>query len=141
MRRTPWPLLAALLTTPLAGLAQTPMTGMTGVPTEHQQAITTRNGTPVATTAPADPDAAPAESGASRSRHARATHQTAQQRFEEANTSHDGHLTEAQAKSAHLRGVATHFAEIDKSHRGYVTFDEILTWRAERKAAREKAEK
>ena len=66
---------------------------------------------------------------------------TAEQRFEAANTTRDGHLTESQAQAAHLRGVATHFSEIDKSHRGYITFDEILTWRAERKAAREKAEK
>lgn len=70
---------------------------------------------------------------------------TAQQRFEDANTTHDGHLTEAQAQAAHMRGVATHFAEIDSHHRGYITFDEIRSWRAERraerKAAREKAAK
>ncbi|MGI4976493.1 MAG: hypothetical protein ACRYG6_06080 [Janthinobacterium lividum] len=70
---------------------------------------------------------------------------TAQQRFEDANTTHDGHLTEAQAQAAHMRGVATHFAEIDSHHRGYITLDEIHSWRAERraerKAAREKAAK
>ncbi|MGI3779122.1 MAG: hypothetical protein ACRYGC_17670 [Janthinobacterium lividum] len=74
-----------------------------------------------------------------------AARKTAQQRFEDANTSHDGHLTEAQAQAAHMRGVATHFAEIDSHHRGYITFDEIHSWRAERraehKAAREKAAK
>ncbi len=73
--------------------------------------------------------------------HGGAPRLNAEQRFQVANTTRDGHLTEAQAHAAHLRGVATHFAEIDKNHRGYVTFDEILTWRAERKAAREKAEK
>ena len=73
--------------------------------------------------------------------HGGAPRLNAEQRFQAANTTRDGHLTESQAQAAHLRGVATHFAEIDKSHRGYVTFDEILTWRAERKAAREKAEK
>ena len=70
---------------------------------------------------------------------------TAEQRFEDANTTHDGHLTEAQAQAAHMRGVASHFAEIDGHHRGYVTLDEIRSWRAERraerKAAREKAAK
>ncbi len=74
-----------------------------------------------------------------------ANRRTAQQRFEDANTTHDGHLTEAQAQAAHMRGVATHFAEIDSHHRGYITFDEIHSWRAERraerKAAREKAAK
>jgi len=70
---------------------------------------------------------------------------TAEQRFEAANTTHDGHLTEAQAQAAHMRGVATHFAEIDSHHRGYITLEEIRAWRAERraehKAAREKAAK
>ena len=65
---------------------------------------------------------------------------TAEQRFEEANTTHDGHLTEAQAQAAHMRGIAPHFAEIDKNRRGYVTLDEIRSWRAERRAAR-KAER
>ena len=84
-------------------------------------------------------------SGAAFERGGNGNRRTAEQRFEEANTTHDGHLTEAQAKAAHIRGVATHFAEIDSHHRGYITFEEIRSWRAERsaerKAAREKAEK
>ena len=106
-----------------------------------------------AQTAPADSPAA-AESGAAPTRMPRpgsgagfergsASHsgrKTAEQRFEEANTTHDGHLTEAQAQAAHMRGIAPHFAEIDKSRRGYVTLDEIRSWRAERRAAR-KAER
>ncbi len=129
---TAWPalvLLAGLAAAPSAR-AQTPTTGMTGVPTEHQQAITAGpRGAPVAS--------APDDAGETRT--TRGAHKTAQQRFEDANTTHDGHLTEAQAKSAHLRGVATHFAEIDKSHRGYITFEEIRAWRAERRAARKAA--
>ena len=74
-----------------------------------------------------------------------AARKTAEQRFEEANTTHDGHLTDAQAQAAHMRGVASHFAEIDTHHRGYITLDEIRAWRAERraerKAEREKAAK
>ena len=66
---------------------------------------------------------------------------TGAQRFEAANTSHDGHLTQAQAEAAHMRGIGTHFAEIDSHHRGYVTFDEISEWRVARRAAREKGEK
>ena len=65
-----------------------------------------------------------------------AARRTAEQRFEDANTTHDGHLTEPQAQAARMRGVATHFAEIDSHHRGYVTLDEIRAWRAERRAAR-----
>ncbi len=80
---------------------------------------------------------------AGRSEHG--SRKTAEQRFEAANTTHDGHLSEAQAQAAHMRGVATHFAEIDSHHRGYITLDEIRAWRAERraerKAIREKAEK
>ena len=63
------------------------------------------------------------------------------QRFEAANTSHDGHLTQAQAEAAHMRGVGTHFAEIDSHQRGYVTFDELQEWRVARRAARNRGEK
>lgn len=102
---------------------------------------------PAATDAPAPTRMPRAGSSGSLEREGtgHAGRKTAQQRFEEANTSHDGHLTEAQAQAAHMRGVSTHFAEIDSHHRGYITFDEIHAWRAERraehKAAREKAAK
>ncbi len=49
-------------------------------------------------------------------------------RFNAANTTHDGHLTLAQAQAAGLRPVVDHFGEIDTAHRGYVTFNELQAW-------------
>jgi hypothetical protein len=49
-------------------------------------------------------------------------------KFSAANTSHDGHLTLAQAKAADLRPVVDHFSEIDTAHRGYVTINEVQAW-------------
>ncbi|HQT46474.1 MAG: hypothetical protein B7X08_03960 [Acidocella sp. 20-63-7] len=50
-------------------------------------------------------------------------------KFYAANTSHDGHLTLAQAKAADFKPVAEHFPEIDVAHHGYVTFYDIEAWR------------
>ncbi|WP_297371241.1 hypothetical protein [Acidocella sp.] len=49
--------------------------------------------------------------------------------FYTANTTHDGHLTLAQAKAANFRPVIDHFAEIDVKKRGYITFYDIEAWR------------
>lgn len=49
--------------------------------------------------------------------------------FYAANTSHDGHLTLAQAKAADLTPVVDHFSAIDVKKRGYVTFYDIEAWR------------
>lgn len=49
--------------------------------------------------------------------------------FYAANTSHDGHLTLAQAKVADFKLVVDHFNEIDVAKRGYVTFYDIQAWR------------
>lgn len=51
-----------------------------------------------------------------------------QDKFNAANTTHDGHLTLAQAQAAGLRPVVAHFGEIDTAHRGYVTFNEVQAW-------------
>ncbi len=51
-----------------------------------------------------------------------------QDKFNAANTSHDGHLTLAQAQAAGLRPVVEHFGDIDTAHRGYVTFNEVQAW-------------
>lgn len=48
--------------------------------------------------------------------------------FYAANTTHDGHLTLAQAKAAGLKPVVDHFADIDVKKRGYVTFYDIEAW-------------
>jgi len=49
-------------------------------------------------------------------------------KFYAANTTHDGHLTLAQAKAAGLNPVADHFSDIDVKKRGYVTFYDIEAW-------------
>jgi hypothetical protein len=49
-------------------------------------------------------------------------------KFYAANTTHDGHLTLAQAKTADMKPVVEHFSEIDTKHRGYVTFYDIQAW-------------
>lgn len=51
-------------------------------------------------------------------------------RFQAANTTHDGHLTLAQAQAAGMRGVVKHFSEIDTAKAGYVTLDELKAWHA-----------
>lgn len=52
--------------------------------------------------------------------------------FYAANTTHDGHLTLAQAKAAQFDQVADHFSEIDVAKRGYVTFYDVEAWRIDR---------
>ncbi|HEX3403596.1 MAG TPA: EF-hand domain-containing protein [Acetobacteraceae bacterium] len=54
-------------------------------------------------------------------------HLTMQQRFEQANVTHDGHLTEDQAKNAY-KSVARHFASIDQDKKGYITEDDIRAY-------------
>ena len=79
------------------------------------------------TTAPATP--AP--------RHVR-RRQTLQQRFDAANTTHDGHLTKDQAAAANWPYVMNNFAAIDKDHKGYVTTADIRAFAKARRAARQK---
>ncbi len=62
------------------------------------------------------------------------SHLTLHQRFEQANTTHDGHLTLDQAKTG-MKSVARHFDAIDKDHKGYVTEADIHTYYKERRAA------
>ncbi len=50
-----------------------------------------------------------------------------EQRFNTANTTHDGHLTLDQAKAAKMTSVVTHFASIDRGGKGYVTLDDVKT--------------
>ncbi len=46
-------------------------------------------------------------------------------RFEIANTTHDGHLTQAQAQSGNMPMVAKQFGAIDTDHKGYVTLQDV----------------
>jgi hypothetical protein len=63
---------------------------------------------------------------------------TMHQRFEQANTTHDGHLTEEQAKLG-MKSVARHFDAIDKDHKGYVTEEDIHAYYKGLRAARHHA--
>ena len=74
----------------------------------------------------------PEPTQASTAHHAR---RTAPEHFAAANTTHDGHLTLDQATSGY-KSIAKSFQQIDVSHHGYVTMDDIKAWRAAKKAAR-----
>ena len=60
--------------------------------------------------------------------------QTWQQRFAQANATHDGHLTLEEAKGGYV-DIAKHFDDIDVDHKGYVTENDIRAWRVMRQAA------
>ena len=64
--------------------------------------------------------------------------ETMDERFAKANTTHDGHLTLAQAKAGYPT-VAKRFTEIDAAKRGYVTEDDIRAWEKAERARREAA--
>ena len=50
-----------------------------------------------------------------------------QQRFEQANVTHDGHLTLDQAKTGY-KSIARHFDAIDRDKKGYITEDDIRAY-------------
>ncbi len=80
----------------------------------------------------APPAAAPAPSPAAGTGRA-----TLRQRFDAADTAHDGHLTMAEAQAAGMRRVVRNFAAIDADHKGYVTLSDIRQFRQARHAARQ----
>jgi|SRR6185437_3233696 len=59
---------------------------------------------------------------------------TWEQRFADANTSHDGHLTLEEAQQGY-KTIARHFREIDLEGKGFVTEDEIRAWHKIKRAA------
>ena len=65
-------------------------------------------------------------------------HRTLAERFDEANTTHDGHLTAEQAR-AKMPAVSRDFAAIDTGNRGYVTVDDIKAYNREKRAAKKAA--
>ena len=93
---------------------------------------------PDATQAPAAGTAAPASPATSTPKQHR-SRQTLQQRFDAANTTHDGHLTKDQATAANWPYVANNFAAIDKDKKGYVTASDIHAFAKARHAAHQKA--
>lgn len=63
--------------------------------------------------------------------------QTLDERFAEANTTKDGHLTQPQAASARWSYVLRNYEAMDKAHAGFVTVQDIRTFARERRLARE----
>ena len=61
-------------------------------------------------------------------------HRSWREKFDAANTTHDGKLTRDQARAAGLHGIAHHFAQIDTDNKGYVTLQDIKTFRQARRA-------
>ncbi len=61
-------------------------------------------------------------------------HITWEQRFTQANTTHDGQLTLGQAKDGYP-SIARHFGDIDAGHKGFVTRDDIRAWHKQMRAA------
>ena len=61
----------------------------------------------------------------------------AMEKFQAANTTHDGKLTLQQAQAANLHPIIRNFAAIDREHKGYVTVQDIREWRQARRAAQQ----
>jgi hypothetical protein len=55
------------------------------------------------------------------------THLTLHERFEQANVTHDGHLTLDQAKTGY-KSLVRHWDAIDRDKKGYVTEDDIRAY-------------
>ena len=69
-----------------------------------------------------------AATGAStHSTHSTHSRLTMDQHFQQANVTHDGHLTEEQAKTGY-KTIAKHFAAIDQDKKGYITEDDIRAY-------------
>ncbi len=102
-------------------------------------ALLTAAAAPVA--AQATPPTAPAASStAQHPAHAKRVYMSMDQRFQAANTTHDGHLTADQARaSSHMHTVSANFDAIDKGHKGFVTEDDIRGWYKARREARKLA--
>ncbi|GAN78246.1 EF-hand domain-containing protein [Acidisphaera rubrifaciens] len=64
--------------------------------------------------------------------------QTVAQRFAEANTTHDGHLTLAQAQAG-FPAMAYLFDRIDRDRKGYITMADIHAYYEAKRAARRAA--
>ena len=66
------------------------------------------------------------------------THLSSQQRFTNANTTHDGHLTLDQAKSGYP-AIVRHFDAIDRDKRGYITEADIRAYHKTQRALHHQA--
>ena len=123
-------IVAALVLLAGSAHAQAPLTGTTGPlgsPNVGGSRAPGQSAPPVASGGAGDEQVAPATTTTHRRRG-----RSLQDRFDAANVTHDGHLTQEQAR-AKMPSVARDFDAIDTDHKGYVTIDQI---RDHAKAAR-----
>lgn len=128
-------LLAFLLVSGVAHAQGTaPTTAPTGTTAPRPAMPAPRAATPAAAS-PTPAAATPAATTAAPA-HPR---KTLAERFQAANTTHDGKLTLEQARAGRLRAVVRDFDQIDTGKHGYVTLDEIKAHQAAQRAARRAA--
>jgi hypothetical protein len=82
---------------------------------------------------PALADPAPTATGAPPKHHNGRVTWT--QKFAQANSTHDGHLTAEQAKAGYS-SLFRHFAEIDTGNKGFVTVEDVKAWHKQRRTNR-----
>ncbi len=63
-------------------------------------------------------------------------HPSMRERFEGANTTHDGKLTREQAAAGGMPNIARHFDQIDTDRKGYITLQDLRAFAQARRAAR-----
>ena len=80
------------------------------------------------------PDAAPPPAAAAAA--PGAPHMNWRQRFEAANTTHDGKLTREQAEAGGMRGIARRFDAVDTDKKGYITLQDLRAYAQARRAER-----
>ena len=120
-------ILAATVLFTTAALAQTPA-AVTSAPLSSPSA-------PATQATPATPATPAPKAGAK----PKAPALTVKQRFEKANTSHDGKLPKAQATAAKWTAVSRDFVALDKDKKGYLTVDEVKAGLAKKPAAKKPA--
>ncbi len=114
-----------------------PVLAQTTTPTTPPSTVAPVPTAPAAAASPSTPaEVPPAKRVKLGSKHVR---MTLQQRFDAANTTHDGHLTKEQATTAKWRYVVSHFAAMDSGSKGYVTVAEIHEFASKARAARKAA--
>ena len=83
-----------------------------------------------------DASAPPPDAGQQAAPAPRPPHMGLRQRFNAANTTHDGRLTRDQAQAAGMHGIAVHFDQIDTDKKGYITLQDLKAFRQARQQAK-----
>lgn len=128
-------LLATLLALPAAAQQTSPTTGTPASP-PPSASPTGPAASPSVPAATPSTSSTPSARGPNRGRRGGQTRQTLQQRFDTANTTHDGKLTLEQAKAGRMNRVANRFDAIDTGKKGYVTMADITAYNRAQRAAR-----